>query len=184
MPRPIKWSRDLHGIRHAANRSRTEIWSRLDIQRLFGTSRVSAQSLMKAIGGVQTVGASHFVARSSLLEFLDEMVTAESVEAAFQKRLMEADPAPRPKALQVSLPDDLRHAMLPDLPGNVTLEPGRIEIRADTAETMVESLFTLALIMQNDLDRWSRLVEPPREKPAHIDKELRDLLAHLREQER
>ncbi len=70
--------------------------------------------------------------------------------------------------------------MLPDLPGNVTLEPGRIEIRADSAEAMVESLFTLALIMQNDLDRWSQLIEPPREEPAHIDDELKIFLAHLR----
>ena len=98
---------------------------------------------------MQTVGASHFVDRSSLLELLDEIITAESVEAALQKRLSEANPAPRPKALQVSLPDDLRHAMLPDLPGNVTLEPARIEIRADSAEAIVESLCTLAMIMQN-----------------------------------
>ena len=98
-----------------------------------------------------------------------------------QKRLSEANPAPRPRALQVSLPDDLRHAMLPDLPGNVTLEPGRIEIRADSAEAMVESLFTLAMIMQNDLDRWSQLIEPPREKPVRIDEELRGFLSHLRQ---
>lgn len=173
MPHPVKWSRDLHLIRHAANRSRTETWSRLDIQRLFGTTRASAQSLMKAIGGVQIVGASHFVARGSLFDFLDEMITAKSVEAALQKRLIGADPAPRSKALQVSLPDDFRHALLPDLPGNVTLEPGRIEIRADSAEAMFESLFTLALVMQNDLDRWSRVIETPREKPDHIDKDLR-----------
>ncbi len=183
MPRPVKWSRDLHNIRDAANRSRTETWSRPDIEHIFAVSRASAQSLMKAIGGVQSVGASHFVDRSSLLEFLDEMITAESVEAAFQKRLIGANPAPRPKPLQVSLPDDLRHAMLPDLPGNVTLEPGRIEIRADSAEAMVESLFTLALIMQNDLDRWSQLIEPPRENPAHVDDELRTFLNHLRQLE-
>ena len=64
MPRPVKWSRDLHNIREAANRSRTETWSRPDIERIFAVSRASAQSLMKAIGGVQTVGASHFVDRS------------------------------------------------------------------------------------------------------------------------
>ncbi len=32
---------------------------------------------MKAIGGVQTVGATHFVDRASLLAFLDEMIVAE-----------------------------------------------------------------------------------------------------------
>ncbi len=183
MPRPVQWSRDLQPIRERAQRSRTETWSRQDIEHLFGVSRASAKNLVKAIGGIQTVGAAHFVDRSSLLAFLDEMVAAESVEAALQMRLLEADPVPRPKALRVALPDDLRHAMLPDLPGNVTLEPGRIEITAESAEAMVESLFSLAIIMQNDLDRWSQLIEPPREKPAHIGEDLKAFLAHLRKEQ-
>ena len=175
MPRPVKWSRDLHHLRERAGLSRTETWSRKDIERLFGVSRPSAQNLMKAIGGIQTVGAAHFVERSSLLAFLDSMVTAESVEEALQKRLIEADPPPRPAPLRVSLPDDLRHAMLADLPGNVTLTPGRIEITASSATGMVKSLFTLAMIMQNDLDRWSDLIEPP--KPVEVQDE--EILAFL-----
>ena len=50
---------------------------------------------------------------------------------------------PRPKTLRVSLPSGLRHAMLSDLPPNVMLEPGRLEIRAETAVEMLESLATL-----------------------------------------
>ena len=180
MPRPVKWSRDLQSIRDRTLRSKTETWARKDLEALFGIGPSSAQTLTKAIGGVQAVGASHFVDRGSLLAFLDEMIAADSVEAALQKRLLEADPVPQPKALQVSLPDDLRHARLPDLPGNVTLEPGRIKIRATSAEAMVESLFTLALIMQNDLDRWSQVIEPPLEKPAYVDEDLREFPAHLR----
>ena len=180
MPRPVKWSRDLHHLREKAAGSRTETWSRQDIERLFGISRPSAQNLMKAVGAVQTVGAAHFVDRSSLLGFLDEMIAADSVEAALQKRLLEADPPPRPAALRVSLPDDLRHAMLPDLPGNVTLTPGRIEITANSATAMVESLFALAMIMQNDLDRWSDLIDPP--KPVEVgDDELRTFLSGMRD---
>ena len=180
MPRPVKWSRDLHSVREKASHSRTETWSRLDIERLFAISRASAQNLMKAIGGVQTVGASHFVDRSSLLAFLDQMIAAESVEEALQQRLIDAEPAPRPKAVRIALPNDLRHAMLPDLPGNVKLSPGCIVITAESATEMVESLFALAMIMQNDLERWQRLIEPPRLSPA-VDAELRNFLAHLRE---
>ncbi len=40
-----------------------------------------------------------------------------------------------------------------DLPTNVSLSPGCIEITADTAIGIVKSLFTLALMMQNDLDQ-------------------------------
>ena len=82
MGRPVKWSRDLHSIRERANNSGTETWSRTDLQNLFDVSRASAQSLMKAIGEVQTVGASHFVERTSLLRFLDQMILADSVEDA------------------------------------------------------------------------------------------------------
>ena len=179
MPRPVKWSRDLHLLRERAGLSRTETWSRQDIERLFAVSRPSAQNLMKAIGGIQTVGAAHFVDRSSLLAFLDEMITTESVEEALQQRMLEADPPPRPAPLRVSLPDDLRHAMLPDLPGNVTLAPGRIEITADSATAMVESLFTLAMIMQNDLDRWSHLIEPPKAVKIQ-DEEIQAFLSGVR----
>lgn len=180
MPRPVPWSRDLHPLREKVAHSRTETWSRQDIERLFGIRRVSAQNLMKAVGNVQTVGAAHFVDRSSLLTFLDEMIAADSVEAALQRRLAAAEPPPRPKALQVSLPDDLRRAMLPDLPANVTLSPGRIEITADTAIGMVESLFALAMIMQNDLDRWQQAIEPP-PAPATVDEDLKNFLVHLRQ---
>lgn len=51
---------------------------------------------------------------------------------------------------RISLPADLRKAMLPDLPSNVTLAPGRIEITAGTPSGLVEVLTTLAMVMQND----------------------------------
>lgn len=39
---------------------------------------------------------------------------------------------------------------------------------------------TLALVMQNDLERWQRLIEPPPE-PATVDEDLKHFLAHLRQ---
>ena len=140
MARPVKWARDLHPLRERAARSRIETWSREDIEHLFGVGRATAQSLMKAIGEVQSVAGAHFVDRASLLAFLDAMIDAHAVDEAMRARLDEAGSVPRPKALRVSLPADLRHAMLPDLPPNITLKPGRLEIRAETAEGMLESL--------------------------------------------
>ena len=180
MARPIKWSRDVHPIRERAAHSRTETWSRKDIERLFGIGRASAQNLMKAIGEVQTVAGAHFVDRASLLGFLDHLLNAESVDEALRDRQLEAEPPPRPKTLRVSLPGDLRSIMLPDLPPNVRLEPGRVEILADTAVGMVETLVILAMVMQNDLDRWRNVIEPPAQPPAIEDKELRRLFEGLR----
>lgn len=53
MPRPVQWSRDLYLIRERALRSRTETWSRGDLEHLFGISRASAKSLIRPLGNVR-----------------------------------------------------------------------------------------------------------------------------------
>lgn len=179
MARPVKWSRDLHRLRERASRSRTETWSRTDLEELFGIGRASAQSLMKAIGEVQAVGGAHFVERPALLVFLDAMIAAPSVEEALRARMAEAEPPPRPKTLRVSLPNGLRRARLPDLPPNVQLGPRRIEIQAESAVSMLESLLALAMVMQNDLDHFREVIEPPRASSVE-DEELRKIFGTWR----
>ena len=179
MARPVKWSRDLHPIRDRASRSRAEIWSRQEIERLFDIGRASAQTLMKAIGDVQSVAGAHFVDRASLLSFLDEMIDADSVEEALRNRLLEADAPPAPKPLRVSLPADLRNVMVRDLPETIRLSPGRLEITAPTTEAMLESLALLAQAMGNDLASVQNALEPP--APSVIeDSDLHCFLEELR----
>lgn len=180
MARPVKWARDLHLLRERAGRSRTETWSRQDVERLFGVGRATAQTLMKTIGEVQSVAGAHFVDRPSLLAFLDAMIQAPSVDEAMRARVAMAEPVPRSKALRVSLPADLRHAMLPDLPPNITLKPGRLEIQAETAVALLESLVALAMVMQNDLERFRAVVEPPSAAEIVRDDELRRIFAEMR----
>ena len=96
--------------------------------------------------------------RPALLAFLDDMIAASSVEEALRQRLLAAGGPPRPKTLRVSRPEDLRRARLPDLPANISLKPGRIEITAGTAVAMLESLLALAMVMQNDLDRFQQAI--------------------------
>ncbi|MGI4827269.1 MAG: hypothetical protein ACRYFU_03625 [Janthinobacterium lividum] len=180
MARPVKWSRDLHIIRERAARSRTETWSRVDIETLFGVGRATAQALMKAIGEIQPVGGAHFVERASLLSFLNAMVAAPSVEEGLRGRMLDAGPAPKSGPLQVSLPSDLRIAKIPDLPLNITLTPGRLEITAPTAVSMLESLVALAMVMQNDLERFRTIIEPPAQTLVE-DQELRSAIARMRQ---
>jgi hypothetical protein len=179
MPRPVKWSRDAHPIRDRAGRSRTETWARSEIEKLFSIGRASAQSLVKAIGEVQTVGGSHFVDRSSLLSFLDARIAADSVETALRNRLLEAEAPPSPRSLRVSLPAVLRSVMLRDLPGTIRLSAGRLEIDAPTTEAMLESLALLAQAMGNDLASVQDALEPP--APSRVpDDDLRSFLDGLR----
>jgi hypothetical protein len=180
MARPVKWSRDLYPIRDRAAHSRTETWARKDIERLFDIGRASAQSLMKAIGEVQAVGGAHFVERSSLLAFLDEMIQADSVEEAMRKRLLEADAPPSPKPLRIALPADLRSVMLRDLPENIKLTPGRLEITAPDTIGMLENLALLAQALQNDLDSAQATWDPVRDSIAHEDADLKAFVLQLR----
>ena len=180
MGRPVKWSRELHSIRERAERARTETWGRVDIEELFGVGRVTAQTLMKAIGEVQPVGGAHFVERSSLLSFLDAMIDAPDFDLALRSRVLEADAPPSPKPLRIALPADLRSVLLRDLPANITLSPGRLEITADSTVGMLESLALLAQAMQNDLVQVQAVLDPPPAPPHVEDDDLRAFLAELR----
>jgi hypothetical protein len=160
MARPVKWSRDLHSIRERAAHARTETWGRLDIERLFGIGRATAQTLMKAIGEVQPVGGAHFVERSSLLSFLDAMIDAPDFDLALRSRVREADVPPSPKPLRVALPSDLRSIMLKDLPQHISFSPGRLEITAYSTVAMLESSTLLAQAMRNDLTQLQAVLEP------------------------
>lgn len=180
MGRPVKWSRDLHSIRERAAHDRTETWGRRDIERLFGVGRATAQSLMKAIGEVQPVGAAHFVERCFLLSFLDEMISAPEFNLALRERLLEAPAPPRPTPLRLTLPSDLRTATVKDLPEGVRLSPGRLEITANSAEGIVESLLLLAQVMQNDLQHVQFLLEPPSSPRLVEDDDLRMFRENLR----
>ena len=160
MPRPVKWSRDLYPVRERAAHSRTETWSRRDIEHLFGVGRVAAQSLMKAIGDIASVGAAHFVDRTSLLRFLDEMIAAPSVEQGLKERMLDAEPLPKSRPLRVSLPASLKSSMMVDLPSNIEITAGQILITASSAVAALQSLCTLALIMQNDFGRFQNAIEP------------------------
>ena len=179
MARPVKWALDLHLLRERAAASRTETWSRQDMEHLFSVSRGTAQTLMKAIGNIQTIGATHFINRLFLVAFLDAMIAAPSVEEGLRVRLTEAEPAPVRKRMKVSLPADLRHSMLPDLPPNIALSAGRLAITSGTAVGMLESLLALAMVMQNDLDRFRSVIEP--DLPPHVeDDDLRGMIERMR----
>lgn len=181
MPRPVKWSRDLHPIRQRAKHSKTETWARKDIQDLFGVGPSSAQNLIKAIGEVQAVGGAHFVDRASLLSFLDEMVQADSVEAALRERMLSADAPPSPRPLLIALPSDLRNIMVRDLPDTIRLAQGHLEIHAADTEGMLESLAILARALQNDLAGAQAIWDPiPAVDRLGRDAEIHALLASLR----
>jgi hypothetical protein len=102
---------------------------------------------------------------------------------AFRARASEAEGPPRAKSLRVSLPSDLRSVTLRDLPANVSLTFGKLEIRAESAIAMLECPSLLAQAMQNDPEQINTIFDHPPPPPVIEDDDLKQLLASLRSRE-
>jgi hypothetical protein len=181
--RKIKWRHDLHSILEQVRRSRTESWTRVDIEQLFNVSRASAQSIVRAVGDVTVLGTLHTISRTSLLGYLESLIQSDNIELSHRERVMNVDPAPRRKAITVSVPAEMRSIMVRDLPPEVHLEAGRIEVTGTTVEQIVERLVLLGLALQNDLPTATDMLVPPKAAPAATDSDLRRLLLDLRARE-
>ena len=139
----------------------------------------AAQNLMKLIGGLHVVGLTHVVDRSDVLEFLDSVISSDSISDGVLARQLAKEPTPRIQPLKLSLPADLRTITCRDLPTNIRLAPGELTITGQTAETIVEALMMLAQALTNDLGTAVDLLEPPTPSLEVETSELRDLFARL-----
>lgn len=183
MARLIKWRHDVHSILARVRNSKTETWTRYDLEIAFCVKRASAQSLMKAIGNVDNLGGKHVVSRDSIISYLEAMIQADDLSLEHRARLDMAEPVARPRGIPVSVPDDLRHIMIRDLPQEVAIEPGHIHVRGADPIAVIENLLRLAHALQNDLDTAMQHLTPSRPHPDPIDDDLRQLFANLEAKE-
>lgn len=182
MARPLKWRAHIYQIAASVRNAKTETWDRKDIQHVFNVGRVSSQTLMKAIGDIDDIGGKHVVSRTSLLAYLSSLIEADDLGQVHRTRVVEAEPVPRPRYLK-AIPEDMRSIMVRDLPPEITLEPGRIEIRGSDAVSLMERLCLLAQAMENDLDSATFKLNPPPPNHEQLDDDLRQMFAELREME-
>ena len=185
MARTVSWRHHAGFIADRVRRSVTETWTRRDLERAFGVKRATAQSLMRAVGDVQNVGGTYLVSRAALLQYLEAVYTAPDLTVAHRERLQLAEPVPRPRFLKINLPEDLRSVMLRDLPSEVVIEPGRIEIRGADVPSLLQNLYLLILALERDLGSIQATLEPP-SVPGNVpkDDEMEKLFAQLRLEER
>lgn len=183
MARTLKWRNRIEEIRQRVENSVIETWSRRDLENVFELKRAAAQQIMKAVGEVQNIGGVHLVDRSALLAFLDQIKQAANPETARREMVLLAEPVPRPRPLKNTLPQGLRSVMVRDLPAEIRLEPGRLEITGKNATEIFERLLLLAQAVQNDLDTAAQRFDPPRTAPRVEEDELRELFADLRRRE-
>jgi hypothetical protein len=172
--RPVKWITRLHEIRQRVLDSKIETWDRQAIENLFDVRRVTAQSLMRAIGELSNVAGAHLTSRSSLLDFLNHVLAADDMDAAVRTRIDTAAAAPsQKKGLRLPVPDELRAVRLRDLSKHIKIAPGLLTIEGADAFEILAHLAVLARALDNDLDSfvvaWNRAPLPSRVSPADMD---------------
>jgi hypothetical protein len=138
---------------------------------------------MRAIGSIDVLGTLHTVSRTSLLTYLEGMILADNLELSHRERVNNFDPAPRRKAITVSVPPEMRSVMVSDLPPEVHLGPGRVEVSGDTVVQIVERLVLLGLALQNDLPTATVMLVPPSPSSSGFNDELKALFQDLRARE-
>jgi hypothetical protein len=180
--RPVKWVTRLYEIRQRVLNSKIETWDRQAIENLFDVRRVTAQSLMRAIGELSNVAGAHLTSRSSLLDFVDYVLAADDMELAVRTRIDTAAAAPsQKKGLRLPIPDELRAVRLADLPKHIKIAPGLLTIEGADAFEILTQLAVLARALDNDLDSfvmaWNRAPLPPRDSPTDTDLMLAELEA-------
>ena len=180
MARPVKWITRLHEIRQRVLNSKIETWDRQAIENLFDVRRVTAQSLMRAIGELSNVAGAHLTSRSSLLDFVDYVLAADDMDLAVRTRIDTAAAAPsQKKGLRLPIPDEFRAVRLADLPKDIKIAPGLLTIEGEDAFEILTQLAVLARALDNDLDSfvmaWNRAPLPCSDSPTDMDGMLAEL---------
>jgi len=186
MAKTHSWAPRATEILSRVQASTRQSWRRPDIERLFEVRRATAQTLMKLIGGLHLVGATHLVDRSSLLGFLEEVLEAPTVGDGVARRWLAAEPAPDGRGLRqlhTALPADLHSIMARHLPPAIQFEPGSLVITGADSTEILEHLVLLAQALQNDLATIQTMLDPPPQAPSVEQDELRAMFARLRQDE-
>ena len=182
MPRPISWLPRLHLIRQSVENSVRSHYTRRELEQLFELQPRAAQKLLELLPTVP-VGSAHLVEREALLAFLEGVQDAEDVPG-YMERLRTKPAPPVRRKLRSLVRADLPPVDLTSLPLNLTLEPGRLEVRFGTLEELAEAMLTVARLLEGDGERFAKLYEPRAEVPeAGESADLRTMWEELEEME-
>lgn len=181
MARPISWLPRLHEIRKSVTNSVRSHYTRAELQDLF---QLQPRMASRYLGSLPTVkvGTAFMVKREDLLAFLNEVNEADDPHEALSRTREEKAGVSR-RALRNLVRHDIEPASLGSITPEMTLEVGRLEIRFESAYSLVESLWVIASILQGDgLEEFVRRYEP---KPPVVEDEaaadMKALWAELEE---
>ena len=177
MARRAPWRHDLHPIQERVTQSKLEYWRREDIEGLFAIKREAARNIMRATSKIENLGGVHVVSKYDLLELIEKLIVDDNPDRVLANLLDEAPSPPTAKPIQVPIPEQFKTVGLNELPSNIVIEPGRLEIKGD-ALTIIQSLALLARALEGEID-FAQFCERCNQTPEP-DKKLSSLIGELR----
>jgi len=174
----VPWEHRAQELRNRVNDSATETWTRKDVMDLFEVRSTAAKKILRAVGKVHRIGTSYFVERQDLLALLEKTTKRQSVTAEFRRNLLAFQP-PRRRPIPFALDDQHRVTRAEDLPANIQLEQGRLEIRGADRDDILRSLKLLISALENDFEGVASYWDPVGESRSEEVGEMNSLLLGL-----
>lgn len=178
MGKTVPWEHRAQELRNRVKDSATETWTRKDIMDLFEVRSTAAKNIIRAVGKVHKIGTSYFVERQDLLALLEKTTKRQSVTAEFRRNLLQFQP-PRRQPIPFTLDDQHRVTRADDLPTNILLEPGHLDIRGADRDDVLRSLKMLISALENDFEGVTSYWDPAEESRSEEGSEMDALLLGL-----
>jgi hypothetical protein len=173
-----RWRNELHPIQERVTRSQLESWRREDIEDLFRIKREAARNLMLATAQIANLGGVYVVSRYTLLDLIEKLIAADNPARVLATLLNQAPAAPTARPIRMPIPEQYRTVSLSELPSNIGIEAGRLEITGDAFE-IFQSIALLARALEGELDLGQFCAVCNR--TPETDQELSGLLTELRQ---
>lgn len=182
MARPITWLGRLHEIRKSVAGSVRSHYTRAELEVLFQVQQGAASRLMEVIPTLK-VNGSYLAEREGLLAFLDRISEAEDV-TTLMRRLREEKKAPARRSIRTMIRRDQPEVSVAGIPDTLKIERGQLQIRFKTMEELVNTLYILARILDDDLEAFTERYEPIQDKVINeAAEEVRRMFEELEDME-
>jgi hypothetical protein len=175
MSRRAPWRNDLYTIKERIARSKLEYYQREEIEDLFHVRRVTAGKIMRATGAIQNLGRVYAVSRHDLMDLVEKFINTDDVNRVLNNLLDKSPEPPDSKPIRVEIPEQCKYVRLNELPNNIVIEAGKLEIRGDGL-TIIQSLGLLARALETECDLFINACN----QTPETDQKVSKLLGNLR----
>ena len=164
MPHQPYWLVRLPIIIQVLTQSDDPVLDRRAVEDLFRVGKRQALNLIHRFGGGFHCGGALQLDREGLLAQLQQLVSGNEFSVAMNRRRNLVETLRQLRQQQIKekylngAVEPPQWSMLPDLPEGVDLQVGTITVQFSSSQECFERLGALLVVMDNDYDRFFRLV--------------------------